>query len=237
MGKDFFDEDLLKPDTPVVEEDENQNGVPVRAITQASLGRMARQKKEITTQVAGTAKELEELRMKQQELEKERSELEELSRKQSEYESNKREMMDKLARGIRLLEKEEAQATRMAELLSVMRSRFRESLDELRALDEATWSDTDYEVELNKALVLVEDAKDIYRKALAKIDAENWVKDAAHPVATKKLQGEITRELVARPGFFYWLMVGLAVCIPFALVAAILLVAFLFLEGALPWGA
>jgi len=233
MAKDFFDDDLVTSEPPEEINELSEVETPSAAITQAGMGRMGRQKKQINSQVAGTARELEELRLKQRDLEKAKSDLEELNRKQGEYERSKRDMTEKLSRGIRLLEKEEVQATRMAELLAVMRSRFKDTLGELRAIDETAWSDGDYEVELNKALVLLDEAKAIYKKALAKIDAEGWVKEVTEPLPSRKMQGEIGRELASRPGFLYWLMVGLAVSIPFALIALIWGIVYLQLNGLL----
>lgn len=238
MAKDFFDDDLLSGE-PAAEASEAGDSVEADAgsegpISRQGIGRMADQKQQISSQVVGTIKQLEELRQKQEALEREKNNLEELTRKQDEYEHNKREIITRLARGIRLLEKEELQANRMAELLSVMRSRFRDTLDELRGIDEAAWAEDRYEEELNKALVVVEDARDIYRKALAKIDAENWVKDAGQSQATGKIHREVGRELLGRPGFAYWVMVGLAVSLPFVLVGVVLFVAYLFLVGVLP---
>ena len=72
------------------------------------------------------------------------------------------------------VEKEEAQANRMVEILSETRARFKVMLDELRGIDEETWPDEDFQSELNKAMVAVEIANSDYKKSLAKIEAASW---------------------------------------------------------------
>ena len=75
MAADFFDEDLVDVDPQV------PGATPVRPATAtvpisgAGHLRMNRQKEELTTQVSDAVKEIEELRMKQEHLEKERSDL------------------------------------------------------------------------------------------------------------------------------------------------------------------
>ena len=230
MAKDFFDDDLLSTAAGKEGAVEEKDGVPIRPITEASLNRMVRQKQEINSQVVGALKEIEELRRRQEDLEKEKSSLEEMTRRQEEYERGKREIMEKLHRGMMLLEKEEIEATRMAELLAVMRARFKDTLLELRGIEEATWSDANYEAELNKAMVLVEDARSVYKKTLAKIDAEHWDKGGLDKAHSAKLDREVAAELGGKQPFGYWLKMGLGISIPFAVVAVLALAAFALLR-------
>ena len=207
MAKDFFDDDLLSTAAGKEGAVEEKDGVPIRPITEASLNRMVRQKQEINSQVVGALKEIEELRRRQEDLEKEKSSLEEMTRRQ-----------------------EEIEATRMAELLAVMRARFKDTLLELRGIEEATWSDANYEAELNKAMVLVEDARSVYKKTLAKIDAEHWDKGGLDKAHSAKLDREVAAELGGKQPFGYWLKMGLGISIPFAVVAVLALAAFALLR-------
>lgn len=230
MGTDFFDEDLAQANDLRKENIEEEDGVPVRPISEASLSRMAKQKQELSNQVAGAAQEIELLRKKHEELEKEKGDLEELTGKQEEYEHGKRDIMNKLDRSIILIEKEEVQATNMAGLLSETRARFRDTLSELRKIDEATWSDETFHAELNRAMVLVENARMDYNKALAKIDAASWHKSAA-----EKTQPPMLEEVGRKPGlgFGYWLKVGFAVSLPLIMFLVILFVAYLIITSGL----
>jgi hypothetical protein len=218
MAADFFDEDLVDVDPQV------PGATPVRPATAtvpisgAGHLRMNRQKEELTTQVSDAVKEIEELRMKQEHLEKERSDLQELARRQDSYEDEKTEIMDQLARSIIHLEKDEAQANRFAELMSVMRDRFKDTHAELRGINEAGWAKDVFQTELNKAVVLVEEARSIYRKGIAKIDAENWNQvheGSAQP--TTLARGEVPGGLPKR--FSFWFKAGLAFSIPMIVIA------------------
>jgi len=232
MSTDFFDDDLLRADSTRDGDTDEAGEVPVRPISEVGLGRMAKQKQETSNQMAVAAKEIQSLQTKREALEKEKSDLAEFTRKQEEYESGKREMIEKLDRSVILLGKEETRATRMAELLSVMRTRFRDSLAELGAIDEETWPEKDFDVELNKALVLVEDARAVYRKALAQVDAAGWDKGvAAEPGAA--VSESAARSLGLRAGFGYWLKTGMALALPLMCFLLLLYLAHLVLTGTL----
>ncbi len=157
MSTDFFDNDLSRTTAP---DDE--------ALTESSVTRMTRQKEQLTNQVADTAEEIERLRMRQDELEHEKTSLEELNRKQDEYERSKKNIIENLSRNLVLMEKDEILANRMVELLSASRARFKEILAEIRDIREELWGDSGFEEELDKALALIESARMEYSKAIAK---------------------------------------------------------------------
>jgi DNA repair exonuclease SbcCD ATPase subunit len=227
MSTDFFDDDLLQPDikrmdTPVAKETST-----ARASTEATTARMAKQKEEISGHVAAAAQEIEQLRMKQEELEREKNKLQELSRKQDEYERGKHDVMEKLDRGIITVEKEEIEATRMVELLSETRNKFKSTLNALRNIKEDSWGDDNdnFSEELNKALAMVENARMDYRKALARIDASSWHKSAAKD-QVDALEG-LTGGTGIGGGFGFWLKAGLAATLPLLIVLGLCLAAYL----------
>jgi len=232
MGTDFFDNDLLQPDETELgnKREEKEDRVLDQTSADARVSRMTRYKEDVTDQVAGAVKEIEQLRMKRESLKKEKSALETLTWKQEEYEHGKKDIMDKMGRSIVLAEREEVLSMRMAELLSETRSRFKETLSRLRAIDESTWSDDNFQTELYNALALVEDATTEYKKALGKIDAANW-----HNGTPEKNQsdvpGELTREQAIKKGFGFWFKIGLAITLPIMVVLAIFFVIWLFVMG------
>jgi hypothetical protein len=221
MSTDFFDDDLLQPDIKAKEKSEPKDISTARAADAgATAARMAKQKEELSTHVAAAVQEIEHLRMKQEELEREKNKLQELSRKQEEYERGKRDIMEGLDRGIITVEKEEVEATRMVELLSETRSKFKTMLGELRNLNEDAWGDDKFPEELNKALVMVENARMDFKKALARIDASSWHK------AVAKEQTNVLEDFAggrANGGSFaFWLKVGIAVTLPLIVVLAVI---------------
>ena len=241
MSTDFFDDDLLKDENSEGgnrgsgrREPEAQaepgSGFEIEPLSENSLGRLARQKEETSAQMAGAVKEIEQLRHRQETLEKERGELEELRRRQEQYERDKRDMVQKLGRSVVLLEKEERQAARMVELLSAMRDKFGETLEEINGIDEQGWSDEQFDEELNRALAIVEDARQTYRQALAKIDAADWRKGSGN-----KAEGEIFEEAEEQAGvergFGFWFKAGLAASLPLILVLAVLFALWVFFTG------
>ncbi len=211
MGTDFFDDDLSRK-TGEVEDPET------------SASRMSRQKEQLTNQVADTAEEIERLRMRQDELEHEKTSLEELNRKQDEYERSKKDIIENLARNIILMEKDEVLANRMVELLSASRARFKDVLSEIRDIREENWSESVFEEELDKALALIESARMEYSKAIAKIDAESWQKGAGQaPLATLEDAG---RSALANKGFLFWVKIGVAVSLPIITVFLLLILGY-----------
>ncbi len=218
MADDFFDEDLVDAAPAAKQETEVPVGPPVEPLTGAGQMRMVRQKEELTTQVADAVKEMEELRMRQEQLERERNDLQDLARRQDDYEDAKAEIMGHLSRSILHLERDEQQANRYAELMAVMRERFKDTLEELRGINEAGWSKDAFQTELNKALVLVEEARSVYRRGIAKIDAENW-----HQVQEGAEQPTVLARSEGRGGlprrFGFWLRAGLAFSIPMIVIA------------------
>lgn len=220
MADDFFDEDLIES-PPAQQPARVAEAAPVKTEREGSGSdrlRMHRQKEVLTTQVADAVKEIETLRMRQTELEKERNNLQDLARRQDEYESAKAEIIATLSESVVLLERDEQQANRYAELAAVMRERFHDTLEELKGINEAGWAKEAFQTEINQAIVLVEDARAVYRKGMAKIDAENW-----HQVQEGKVQPTVLARSEGLGGmprrFMFWLKAGLAFSLPVIVIA------------------
>jgi chromosome segregation ATPase len=219
MGTDFIDDDLSRKAAEAGD-------------AETSASRLSRQKEQLTNQVADTAEEIERLRMRQDELEHEKTSLEELNRKQDEYARSKKDIIENLSRNIILMEKDEVLANRMVELLSASRARFKDVLSEIRDIREESWSEAEFEEELDKALALIESARMEYSKAVAKIDAESWQKGGGQaPLATLEDAG---RGALANKGFLFWFKVGVAVSLPVMLVLLLLFLGYI-LSGVFGW--
>jgi len=216
MGTDFIDNDLAS--------DSGVNSTP-----ETSVARLTRQKEQITNRVADTAEEIERLKMRQDELEHEKTSLEELNRKQDEYARSKKDLIENLSRNIILMEKDEVRANRMVELLDASRSRFRDMLAEIRDVSEEGWGDTDFEEELDKALALIESSRMEFSKAIAKVDAESWQKggDGQAQLATLDEAG---RGSIVNKGFLFWLKVGFAISLPMVLFILTLIATYIWIK-------
>lgn len=227
---DFFDDDLLRrrevaspaAGDPVVSgRPSDKTDVPARPVSDLNLTRMAKRKEEMSLKAGTASREIENLRRRQEELEREKRSLEEMCRKQDEYLAGKREMADGLAQSIALLEQKEVHAARLAELYAGTRQRFKEMLQGIQAIDETTWPEESIREELNKALVLIDDARKEYHRAMAKIEASGGIAESAAPLESTVQTGFGPR-IPELPGFRYWLRVGVAVTLPLILAAVVL---------------
>jgi DNA repair exonuclease SbcCD ATPase subunit len=226
MSTDFFDDDLLRASNTRHEGSDENDAIHVQPILGATLGKMARKKEDMSNQAASAVQEIERLRLKQEELEREKSALEELARRQDQYERDKTDILEKLDRSVVAMEREESQAARMVELLSESRNRFKNTLAEIRAINEDLWGDHNFLDELNRSAALVETARMDYKKALAKIEAANWhvgVEDGSDKATLDALGFESGGE----KDFGHWLKIGFAVTLP--LMALIVLILGMYL--------
>lgn len=228
MGTDFFDDDLKQASEKDPAEDRDKRPGVERAAD--APGRLARHKDELAGKVSNSTKELERLRRIQADLEREKAGLESLTRKQEEYERGKQEMIEKLERSLILVEKEEVQAAQMAEILSSMRQRFKDTLAELRKIDEEQWPEDKVPDELNRSLAVLEDAREVYKKGLAKIEAARL-----HDTDTKRVESLAFDtgggELASKTDFGFWFKVGLAVTLPLTAVIVVLFVVYLIMSS------
>ena len=184
MSTDFYDDDLARERERVFNIQLNggdasardgyipaSRDLPSRPIADLPLTHMARHKQEVDEQMVDKAKELERLRSRQAELERERRTLEELRAKQEQFETSRRDAKKTLSESLVRLDQERQQADRLIEQLEETRRLFRSRLDEVEAIDEQSWEDERLPEELNRAVVLLESIQDEYRKAIAKLAA------------------------------------------------------------------
>lgn len=222
---DFYDDDLVKhrsaasrktrgePDSQ--EQDAPESGAASsspRPVSDLNISRMARQKEQVEDHMAHAAQELERLRQRQENLEKERSALEELRRRQAEYERGKREILEHLNHSIISLEKEELHAENLLQLVAETRNRCRGWLVDIDTINEEDWPEDQFREELAKGLSRIDDIRLEYNKALSKIEAlhSEEKKAALHaPAYFEERPGEVTEK-----SFGDWLKVGFAVSLP-----------------------
>lgn len=201
-----------KGEQPSEQEDTSRTSENV--LTPEGEATLVKHKQELTEKVAIAVKEIEELRQRQLELEREKSDLEELKRKQEEYESGKKELIENLGHTLVLLEKEEEQTIQLREILAQTRGRFRDMLSDLRKIDESAWQSFGFRSELMKAVAMIESTRSEYRRALARIEAMISQRTAlSHEI----IQSGMTLPSNQTHTFFYWLKVGLAIGLAFLL--------------------
>lgn len=221
-GTDFFDEDLQNREATRRKAVASDGGLGEgsselrRPVSDLNLTRLARHRDEVESQVAASAQELDRLRMRQEELERERRELEALRKKQEDYERGRKEILNRLQQSLISMEKEQLKSERMVELLQETRRSFKSMVAEIEGIREDRWSDDSVADELGQALVVVEECRMQYNKALARIDT----------VTAESGPGERTGPWLPAgdgsdpvwPGFRYWLKAGLALSLPLLVV-------------------
>jgi len=226
MCADFFDDDLTPSTVARKSSSEIETQPVVKINSEASQARLQRQKEQLSSQVADSTDEIERLRMRQEDLAKEKAHLESLARKQEEYEKGKHDVIERLERSIVQIEKEEVQAMRMVEVLSVMRDRFSISLAELKKLDESSWADDVFLTELNKAQAVVEESKSLYKRGMAKMEAMRLQESGITKAGGMVIPSDGTR---MESDFSFWLRAGVAFCIPLAVVIIVLFLIYFIL--------
>ena|SRR5438874_10302944 len=114
---------------------------------------------EVESKVGQMHDKLAELKRVQQELERERAVLEETRRRQAELTTGREEMLQHLTRGIGLLDEAEFAARRDAEQMSKTLAELRDALAKIQAINEESWSKENLNVELTRALTVLENSR------------------------------------------------------------------------------
>jgi predicted RNase H-like nuclease (RuvC/YqgF family) len=186
---------------------------------------------EINLKVQRVEEQLLDLKRQQEEIERQKKELDELSRKQREFDEGRRDIVEKLTRGLVLLEREEFEVKRELEQIKIVRDSFAEHLGETENINPADWPTQDLPSELTKALARVDQAKAIYSQSRARLLALRQAEEGAEAEALANDLGvessapyEKPIGLMIKEGFFYS-------ALPMGLTGVfVLLVAYLFLH-------
>ena len=100
----------------------------------------------------------------------------------------------------------------------------------LKGIEESKWADVTYQMELNKGLLLVEEARSTFKKALAKVEAARW---------QRTVQGEgpggfdeVADGLGVSKGLWHWFKMGLAFTAPLMVLIFLLFVIYAWTQGA-----
>ena len=238
-GTDFFDDDLVRQrdsakrirmgpgDEPAEPMAGEAAELGARGVGELNLTRMARHRKEVDNQASVASQELERLRKRQEQLELEKRELEELRRKHEDYGRGKREMLDHLKRSLVGLERREVESQRLLELLGTTRNRFRQLLEDIETIKDESWPEDRVRDELGRSLVIIEEARAEYNKAMAKIEAIKGETPAPSASQPAVLFEERYHQHEEEKPFSYWVRIGLAASLPLAIV--LLLIAILFI--------
>ncbi len=93
---------------------------------------------EINLNIQRAEEQLLDLKRQQEEIERQKRELDELSRKQREFNEGRRDIVEKLTRGLVLLEREEFEVKRELEQIKIVRDSFAEHLGQTENINPAS---------------------------------------------------------------------------------------------------
>lgn len=171
--------------------------------------------------VVEAQQKLVELKRAQEELERERAGLEELRRRQAEFQTGRQEAIQNLTRGIGLLEEAEFAARRDAEQMARTMADFRDAVAKVQAIQEETWTKENFQMELTRALTVVENARMEWNSARLKTPA---LAGETQPAATGESSAKATAAApLAELPFGQLCKIGIALSFP--LIIAIVVVA------------
>jgi len=128
-------------------------------------------REEVDRKVVEAQQKLAELKRAQDELERERASLEELRRRQTEFQNGRQEMVHHLTRGLGLLEEVEFNARRDAEQMVKTIADFHDALEKIQSIHDEAWTKENFNIELTRALTVVENARMEWNAARLKIPA------------------------------------------------------------------
>jgi hypothetical protein len=183
---------------------------------------------EINLKVQHVQEQLLDLKRQQEEVERQKKELEELSRKQREFDEGRREIVEKLTRGLVLLERQEFEVKRELEQIKVVRDSFAEHLSQTENLNPAEWSSEELPSELTKGLARVDQAKVIFSQSRARLAALRQGEEGETDAMPSDLPPEYAP--MAEKSFGAMVRDGFAYSLPLILVLLSLLVAFILLR-------
>ncbi len=134
---------------------------------------------EIAAKNAERQQQLAAIEQQKQELQRERAEWEEVRRRQTEFHTGREEMIQHLTRGIGLLEEAEFSARREAEQMAKSLIELREALSKVQAIQHEGWTTENMNVELTRALTIVENARMEWNSARLKFSLLEGAVEAA----------------------------------------------------------
>lgn len=168
---------------------------------------------DINLKVQQAQTQLLELKRQQEEIERQRRELEELSRKQREFEDGRRDILERLTRGLVVLERQEFEIKREAEQIQLVRETFGEHLKEVEAIRPQDWEAGALQAELTRALAIIDQAQTVHSQARARLESLRDEPGDIEQMENESSSGRKSFGDMVRDGFAYSLpliLIGLA---------------------------
>jgi glucose-6-phosphate 1-dehydrogenase len=144
-----------------------------------------------------------DLERRREQIERQKRQLEEIRRKQYEFEEGQRATLERMKRGLILLDQQEFELKREFEEVGLIRDSFANHLRLLEAIRPQAWDPMNLEDELTGALATIDQAKATYNQAQVRLEAVRRQSGSTEEPAAS-LEGD---EPSAAPSAF-WSRVG-----------------------------
>lgn len=171
---------------------------------------------QLDLQVQKAHEQLVALKRQQDLIEKQKRELEELSLRQEQLQQGRVEMIEKFTRVSVILERETYEAQKRVEQLQDIQEAFSQHYRVIESINPKTWEPSEINRELNRALGAVDDARAEFTKSLPKIQPES-------PAETYAAEEQVYASQGGEQDFIYWLKAGLAFTLPLTLLGFLFL--------------
>jgi predicted RNase H-like nuclease (RuvC/YqgF family) len=136
---------------------------------------------DVDHKVKAAQEQLLQLRMQQEEIERQKQHLETLRVKQERFVAGKRDLLEKLSRSVSSVERDLYDAQKRVEELSLTHDDFRRHLDILKSLQPEKWHRSQVDEELDQALAAIEDAEADFAKGVRRLESLRIVE--SNPIA------------------------------------------------------
>lgn len=127
---------------------------------------------EFDDQVKAAQQQLSNLRQQQEEIERQKAEIEELKRQRREFLQGRTEATEKLSRAVVMLDREVYECQKRVEEFLQAKDNFAQHLERIDAVNPESWSRAELRTELARALGIVDDARQEYRKSMARLSGQ-----------------------------------------------------------------
>lgn len=172
----------------------------------------------LDSQVQKAQEQLLSLKRQQEVIERQKRELEEMSRRQDQLHLGQADMVEKFTRAMVVIEREEFETQRRAEMLRGVRESFGLHLQYFESLDLKGFEGQDLTRELTRALSALDDARSDYTRTIPRI--------ASPEMSNADLAEDLGHTGYGHGGlpndFVYWLKAGLAFTLPLVIIGAII---------------
>jgi small-conductance mechanosensitive channel len=193
----------------------------------SGLPQRAPSREELDSRVADAHQKLADKKRALEELERQKSALEETRRRQREFHTGREEMIHNLTRGLGLLEEAEFNARRDAEQMAKSLADLQDALQKIQAVPHESWTSDNFEIELTRALTILENARMEWNAARLKLPVLCGLEAESSDKASATAPSPAAA--MASLGFRDLCRLGLAMTWPVAAVGLLALAAFVIL--------